>query len=237
MISPWRSDQYPRSTGRPLRQAGLSPRRTGFPGASIQTSRSFAPACPALSLSSAVSRRPVRVMLVPSGFPAVDCLVRVIELLSDLFEMGRGENRVHRLDDLGNGAEGNLQGFARVEALGSRCVVEVRDFVEQPGIAATPRIDSLLRVAYIKKRALAAVALDYLVDKVAQRFPLQAAGVLKFVEKPVIIRGVEPEIHFLASERLKRFCSPTGSAGCREQTGDIEKSKLSGIAHLSLVAR
>ena len=85
--------------------------------------------------------------------------------------------------------------------------------------------------------ALAAVALDYLVDKVAQRFPLQAACVLKFVEKPVIIRGVEPEIHFLAGERLKRFCSPTGSAGCREQTGDIEKGKLSGIANLSLVAR
>ena len=75
--------------------------------------------------------------------------------------------------------------------------VAVDDFIEQLHLAASPRVNRLLAVAHDEHGPVPAAG--RLVDERQQPGPVGAAGVLEFVQQPVLMAGVEPEIHGLAA--------------------------------------
>ena len=81
------------------------------------------------------------------------------------------------------------------------------DVVEQPGVAAAPGIDRLLHVADLEKAPFFRRVLDGFVDQVRDDVPLHVVGILKLVEQPVVILGIESVVDpepFLRARHLRQ---------------------------------
>ena len=105
--------------------------------------------------------------------------------------------------------------------------------VEQPGIAAAPLVNGLLLIADAKERALTAWILHHLVDEIFHRPPLYGAGVLKFIEQPVVKLAVQA---VLKIEPIRGLASEQHTAITRrEQQRQVAKHQTPGTAHLHVV--
>ena len=133
----------------------------------------------------------VRRVLTPRGAPSFEHLFGKIKLLSHVSEVVRRKDCVYRIQNLRDGAKGHIQRFACVDSSRSGGIVKIGDLLEKPRITTAPAVDGLLGVADVEERASASITLDHLVDEIAQRVPLQSAGVLKFIKQPVIIRAIQ----------------------------------------------
>ena len=65
------------------------------------------------------------------------------------------------------------------------------DALEKRRITASPLVDRLLGVSDAKERSLSLRILYHFIDEVLHHAPLHSAGVLKFIEQPVVERAVE----------------------------------------------
>ncbi len=96
---------------------------------------------------------------------------------------------------------------------------------ENRHVSIAPAVDCLLAVADHKDAARAVLALQRFVDKVSERGPLFAAGILKFIKRPVANARIEPIFKRQSRIGIKPHY----------QARDIAKGKLPARADLPLV--
>ena len=65
---------------------------------------------------------------------------------------------------------------------------------KQQGVSPSPRENRLLDVAHVKQTPPSLRVLHGLVDQISQHAPLLRARILKLIQQPMIISGVEPPI-------------------------------------------
>ena len=93
------------------------------------------------------------------------------------------------MEDGGRGTPGGGEAFTL-----NRGVVVLLDLVEEAVVAPAPEVEALLGVAYVEEGTLTGIVLHDLVDEVLQDCPLGTAGVLEFVEEPMVETAVEAEL-------------------------------------------
>ena len=69
------------------------------------------------------------------------------------------------------------------------------NIVEEPRVPAPPCVDRLFNIADLKKGTRSRGVLNHLVDEIRDHFPLDEVRVLKFVEEPVVVAGIEAVIN------------------------------------------
>ena len=62
--------------------------------------------------------------------------------------------------------------------------------IKQARVATAPLVEGLLRVTHAEKTALAAGILHHCINEIGHCAPLNAAGVLKLIEQPMVKRAV-----------------------------------------------
>ncbi len=116
-----------------------------------------------------------------------------------------------------------------------QAAVAGEDVVEETVVAVAPEVEALLRVADVEKGAAAGGVLDDFVDQVGDDLPLRAAGVLEFVEEPVVVLPVEAEVHELAGLGIDALQGRAGT-GRGEQVGEIGEGEAAGTPDELIVA-
>ena len=126
-------------------------------------------------------------VIVP--LPSVECFCRQGEVFED---RAIAKDAIDRVDHIVTGSPRDIE-VPSHNALFVLIVVTV-DIAKQRRVAASPGIDRLLDISDLEKRPFAGGVLYRLIDQVGDDFPLQRAGVLEFVEKPVVVAGIESVI-------------------------------------------
>ena len=157
----------------------------------------------------------------PGLGPGADRWLGKTEILGVLVERFRIEDAFDRADDGLRGAVGNFQ-FLFLDHFGFAVVVAGLDFPEETCVAAAPSVDGLLSVADIEKGAGARGILNNFVGERIEDAPLGAAGVLEFIEQPVVVASIEPVIE-IPPPRILRAVG--------EEKGNIGKGERAGFAH------
>ncbi len=93
------------------------------------------------------------------------------------------------MENGGGGTPGGREAFALDGG-----VVVLLDFVEEAVVAPAPEVEALLGVAHVEEGTLTGLVLHDFVDEVLHDRPLGSAGVLKFVEEPMVKTAVETEL-------------------------------------------
>lgn len=139
------------------------------------------------------------------------------------------EGGVDGFDDGGGGTPGGG------EALGlDGGVVVGGDFVEEAVVAAAPEVEALFGVADVEEGAFAGGVLYDFVDEVLHDGPLGAAGVLEFVEEPMVEAGVEAELEEEAGGGVG--VGEEGAAlGGAEEAGEVVEAEATGAADALVV--
>ena len=94
-------------------------------------------------------------------------------------------------------------------------------------------VNGLLLVADAKERALTAWILHHLVDEIGHRPPLDGAGVLKFIQQPVVKLAVEAVLKIEPIRGLAAEQNPAITG--REQQRQVAKHQTPGSAHLYVI--
>ena len=130
---------------------------------------------------------PGGLMIFPGCGPAVGCRLVFIELL----QHRRGaENGVDQVQHRPTGAPRYIQRNGVKLPRGTGLVPGL-DAVEKRRITASPLVYRLLGVSDAKERSLSLRILHHLINEILHHAPLHRAGVLKFIEQPVVERAVE----------------------------------------------
>ncbi|MEI7990866.1 MAG: hypothetical protein WCH93_00385, partial [Actinomycetota bacterium] len=165
-------------------------------------------------------------MVLPGLSPICNRSVGELEVLLNRRDIS--EDGVDGIQDFLSRAVGFAEGVRRDPRFACGIVV-ITDFKKQLRIAAAPRVDRLLGIPDIEERAGSSGILDDLINKRGEDVPLRAAGILKLVEHPVVVPGVEPVADCRAPCRIIH-------AG-REKIGDVGKRQASMAAGQRVVGR
>lgn len=136
---------------------------------------------------------------------------------------------VDRFEDCGGGTPGGREALC----LNGRVVLR-GDFMEEAVVAAAPEVEALFGVAHVEEGAFAGGVLYDFVDEVLHDGPLGAAGVLKFVEEPMVEAGVEAELEEEARGGVGM--GEEGSAGVgAEEAGEVGEAEAPWAADALVV--
>ena len=147
------------------------------------------------------------------------------------------------LGDCGEVVEGGVDGFeyggggtpGGREVLGfDGGLVVACDFVKEAVVSAAPEVEALFGVADVEEGAFAGGVLYDFVDEVFDDGPLGTAGVLEFVEEPMIEAGVEAEFEEEAGGRVG-VGEEGGVFGGAEEAGEVGETEATGAADESVV--